>query len=71
MHDSYEKETTSSSDVTDTNEDTEDTDDDECGRSVLDKLDVTYQRAFTASEKQAPSAHQKNHQLTGIHKKHQ
>ena len=28
----------------------------ECGRSVLDKLDVTYQRAFTASEKPAPSA---------------
>ena len=28
----------------------------ECGRSVLDKLDVTYQKAFTASEKPAPSA---------------
>ena len=27
----------------------------ECGRSVLDKLDVTYQKAFTASEKPAPS----------------
>ena len=23
----------------------------ECGRNILDKLDVTYQRAFTASEK--------------------
>ena len=23
----------------------------ECGRNVLDKLDVTYQRAFTASKK--------------------
>ena len=28
----------------------------ECGRSVLEKLDVTYQSAFTASEKPAPSA---------------
>ena len=28
----------------------------ECGRSVLDKLDVTYQRAFTASEKPSPYA---------------
>ena len=109
VHGSYEKETTSSSDVTDTNEDTEDTDEDEsnhsiarsfdehssenqdsvsdhnyvnattelnhneyikpsasvkesyynifeCGRSVLDKLDVTYQKSFTASEKPAPSA---------------
>ena len=26
----------------------------ECGRSVLDKLDVTYQSAFTASEKPSP-----------------
>ena len=23
----------------------------ECGRNILDKLDVTYQRAFTASDK--------------------
>ena len=42
-----------------------------CGRSVLDKLDVTYQRAFTASDNQHHLHHQKNHQLTGIHKKHQ
>ena len=28
----------------------------ECGRSVLDKLDVTYQILFTSSEKPAPSA---------------
>ena len=109
VHDSYEKETASSSGVTDTNEDTEDTDDEEsnhsiarsfdepssenqdsesdhnyvnattefnhndyikpsasvkesyynifeCGRSVLEKLDVTYQKSFTASEKPAPSA---------------
>ena len=109
VHDSYEKETASSSDVTDTNEDTKDTDEEEsnhsiarsfdepssenqdsvsvhnyvnattelnhneyikpsasvkesyynifeCGRSVLDKLDVTYQKAFTASEKPTPSA---------------
>ena len=109
VHDSYEKETASSSGVTDTNKDTEDTDKDEsnhsiarsfdepssenedsesdhnyvnattelnhneyikpsaslkesyynifeCGRSVLDKLDVTYQKAFTASEKPEPSA---------------
>ena len=28
----------------------------ECVRSVLDKLDVTYQKAFTASDKPAPSA---------------
>ena len=28
----------------------------ECGRSVLEKLDVTYQSAFAASEKLAPSA---------------
>ena len=109
VHDSYEKETTSSSDVMNTNEDTKDTDEDEsnhsiarsfdepssknqdsesdhnyvnattklnhneyikpsasvkesyynifeCGRSVLDKLDVTYQSAFAASEKTAPSA---------------
>ena len=28
----------------------------ECGRSVLDKLDVTYQRAFTASEKTSRGA---------------
>ena len=27
----------------------------ECGRNVLDKLDVTYQSAFAASEKPAPS----------------
>ena len=26
----------------------------ECGRSVLDKLDVTYQSAYTASEKPSP-----------------
>ena len=26
----------------------------ECGRNVLDKLDVTYQSAFTASEKPSP-----------------
>ena len=26
----------------------------ECGRSVLDKLDVTYQSAFAASKKPAP-----------------
>ena len=25
----------------------------ECGRNILDKLDVTYQRAFTASEKRS------------------
>ena len=28
----------------------------ECGRIVLEKLDVTYQKAFTASKKPAPSA---------------
>ena len=106
VHDSYEKETASSSNVTDTNKDTnvdesnhsiarsfdkpssdnQDSKSDhnyvnattelnhnkyikpsasvkesycnifECGRSVLDKLDVTYQKAFTASEKPAPSA---------------
>ena len=28
----------------------------ECGRSVLDKLDVTYQSAFAASEKPSPPA---------------
>ena len=28
----------------------------ECGRNVLDKLDVTYQSAFTASEKSSPPA---------------
>ena len=28
----------------------------ECGRSVLDKLDFTYQSAFTASEKPSPPA---------------
>ena len=28
----------------------------ECGRNVLDKLDVTYQSAFTASEKPATSS---------------
>ena len=28
----------------------------ECGRSVLDKLDVAHQKAFTASNKPAPSA---------------
>ena len=28
----------------------------ECGRSMLDKLDVTSQKTFTASEKLAPSA---------------
>ena len=107
VHNNYEKETASSSDVTDTNKDTDedesnhsiarsfdepssenqDSESDhnyvnattklnhneyikpsasvieasyykifECGRSVLDKLDVTYQKAFTASEKMAPSA---------------
>ena len=34
VHDSYEKETASSSDVTDTNEDTEDTDEDESNHSI-------------------------------------
>ena len=104
VHDSYEKETTSSSDVMNTNEDTEDTDEDEsnhhiarsfdeplsenqdsvsshnyvntttsvkesyynifeCGRNVLDKLDVTYQKAFTASEIPAPSAQPEEPQL--------
>ena len=29
----------------------------ECGRNILDKLDVTYQRAFTASEKTSREAH--------------
>ena len=28
----------------------------ECGRNLLDKLDVTYQRAFTASEKTSREA---------------
>ena len=28
----------------------------ECGRNVLDKLDVTYQSAFTVSEKPSPPA---------------
>ena len=28
----------------------------ECGRNVLDKLDVTYQSAFAASEKPSPPA---------------
>ena len=35
VHDSYEKGTTSSSDVTDTNVDTEDTDKDESNHSIL------------------------------------
>ena len=34
VHDSYEKETASSSDVTDKNEDTEDTDEDESNHSI-------------------------------------
>ena len=34
VHDSYENETASSSDVTDTNEDTEDTDEDESNHSI-------------------------------------
>ena len=106
VHDSYEKETASSSNVKDTDKDTDvdesnhsiaqsfdepssenqDSESDhnyvnattelnhneyikpsasvkesyynifECGRSVLDKLDATYQKVFTASEKPAPSA---------------
>ena len=34
VYDSYEKETASSSDVTDTNKDTEDTDEDESNHSI-------------------------------------
>ena len=110
VHNNCEKETASSSDVTNTNEDIEDTDKDEsnhsiarsfdepssenqdsvsdhnyvnattelnnegdikpsanvkevsyfnifeCGRNLLDKLDVTYQRAFAASEKTSRGA---------------
>ena len=39
VHDSYEKETTSSSDVTDTNEDTEDTDEYESNHSIARSFD--------------------------------
>ena len=41
VHDSYEKETASSSDVTDTNEDTEDTDEDESNHSIARSFDET------------------------------
>ena len=124
VHDSYEKETNSSSDITDTNEDTEDTDEDESnhsiarsfdepssenqdsvsdhyytnattklnhneyikpsasvkesyynifeyGRSVLDKLDVIIRKRLQHPRNQHHLHHQKNHQLTGIHKNHQ
>ena len=117
VHNSYEKETALSSDVTDTNEDTEDTNEDEsnhsiaryfdepssenqdnvsdhkyvnattelnneddikpsanheevsyfnifeCGRNILDKLDVTYQRAFAASEESSRSARRASRNL--------
>ena len=39
VHDSYEKEPTSSSDVTDTNEDTEDTEEDESNHSIARSFD--------------------------------
>ena len=39
MNDSYEKETASSLDVTDTNEDTEDTDEDESNHSIARSFD--------------------------------
>ena len=39
VHDSYEKETTSSSDVTDTNEDFEDTEEDESNHSIARYFD--------------------------------
>ena len=39
VHDSYEKETASSSDVTDMNEDTEDTDEDESNNSIARYFD--------------------------------
>ena len=39
VHDSYEKETALSSDVTDTNEDTEDTDEDESNHSIAQSFD--------------------------------
>ena len=39
VHDSYEKETDSSSDVTDTNKDTEDTDEDESNHSIRRSFD--------------------------------
>ena len=39
VHDSYEKETASSSDVTDTKKDTEDTDEDESNHSIARSFD--------------------------------
>ena len=39
VHDSYENETASSSDVTDTNEDTKDTDEDESNHSIARSFD--------------------------------
>ena len=39
VHDSYKKETSSSSDVTDTNEDTKDTDEDESNHSIARSFD--------------------------------
>ena len=41
VHDSYEKETASSSDVMDTNEDTKDTDEDESNHSIAQSFDET------------------------------